>query len=215
MTKIDKSEDPRFQRSLEALIDAITRLIEKGGLQGLSIKQVTEEAGVSRPTFYQHAQDVNDLARRAALMRLGQALPCEPALKEPAGLSPLQIKEQVAGHVRPLLEHLAQNRGFYVAVLEHASSPALFSAIVDLLASRMAMKPFEALGGAGEVSFEGAARVLSGGLMWHVVGRLREAGDPLDADPLRPAALDPEALAQEVAALAVFFLCHEGLGTKG
>ena len=192
----DKSEDPRFQRTLEALIESVTRLIEAEGLAGLSITRVVAEAGVSRPTFYQHAPDVMALARRAALMRLDAAMSDKPALDDPAGAGFRLMCQQIEDHLCPLLQHLATNRRFYVEVLDHASSPDLYSAIVELLASRMQLEPFQRLGSASGVSFATLARVLSGGLLWHVVRWRKDAPEPLNA----------EAMAAEVAITAATFV---------
>lgn len=196
MKTTERCEDPRFQRTLEALIESVTRLIEAEGLSSLSITRVVAEAGVSRPTFYQHAPDVMALARRAALLRLDAAMSDKPALDDPAGASFPLMCQQIEEHLCPLLQHLATHRRFYREVLDHASSPDLYSAIVELLASRMQLEPFERLGAASGVSFETLARVLSGGLMWHVVRWLKDAPEPLD----------PDAMAAEVAVTAATFV---------
>ncbi|MFP3534278.1 helix-turn-helix domain-containing protein, partial [Burkholderia sp. SIMBA_042] len=59
--------DPRFQRSYDALVRAVTELLDEAPLSKLSIAQLVQRAGVARPTFYQHFPDLQAAAQRAAL----------------------------------------------------------------------------------------------------------------------------------------------------
>lgn len=54
--------DARSQQSRDALLAAAWKLVAEHPVSELSITQVAAEAGVSRPTFYQHFSDVPALA---------------------------------------------------------------------------------------------------------------------------------------------------------
>ena len=47
-------EDPRSVRSRAALVAAMTELLDERELDTISVTQVVQRAGVTRPTFYQH-----------------------------------------------------------------------------------------------------------------------------------------------------------------
>src|SRR5215217_4454150 len=55
--------DPRWFRSRQALIAAMTQLLDERDLAEISITDLVQRASVSRPTFYQHFADLNGLAR--------------------------------------------------------------------------------------------------------------------------------------------------------
>jgi AcrR family transcriptional regulator len=73
----NKPDDARAQRSIEALRQAILRLVEEKPLDQISIKEITETAGLSYPTFFRRfaGKDelIEDIARGevVALMSLG------------------------------------------------------------------------------------------------------------------------------------------------
>jgi AcrR family transcriptional regulator len=55
------AEDARVLRSRTAVKDAFERLATDGDLESISISQLCKAAGVSRPTFYQHFADIDDV----------------------------------------------------------------------------------------------------------------------------------------------------------
>jgi AcrR family transcriptional regulator len=54
-------EDRRIQRSKRMLRDTLAQLIEERGLDGFSVGDLTERAGLNRGTFYAHFRDKDDL----------------------------------------------------------------------------------------------------------------------------------------------------------
>lgn len=170
----DKTADPRYLRSLDALLSAIITLAEVDKIPTISITQVTTEAGVSRPTFYQHATDVPDLARKAAIGRLRQALPPPPDFTMDGSLTRDLVKKRVSERVVPILTHLSEHRPFYVNVLENAASPALFSSIVEMLTARFDRRIFSQMTLSAGITPDDLSEVLMGGFMWKVVRWLTE-----------------------------------------
>ena len=125
---------------------------------------------LTRPTFYQHAPDVNALARRAALAGL------ETALTEPpdfAGLGTVDVARVSAlfsEHLRPLLDHLEIRRAFYRNLLDHAGSPDLCAELTSMLAARADLVPVQPQWGIAAIGHGAISEVITGGLVWRVIG---------------------------------------------
>ena len=60
-----ESGDRRVRRTQAALQSALMDLVQKQDLPRIMVADVTERAGVSRSTFYDHYQDVHELAEAA------------------------------------------------------------------------------------------------------------------------------------------------------
>jgi len=78
MTKSAILKDPRQTRSWDALERAFVFLSHSHVLADVTVTQLARCAQISRPTFYQHARDVRDLAAKVALARLSAATPVLP-----------------------------------------------------------------------------------------------------------------------------------------
>jgi AcrR family transcriptional regulator len=57
-----ESRAERKQRTRRALTEAALRLVDERGFSGLSLREVTREAGISPTAFYRHFADMNELA---------------------------------------------------------------------------------------------------------------------------------------------------------
>lgn len=57
--------DRRIQRTKQMLRDALLDLIEERGLEGLTVRDLTEKAGLNRGTFYLHYRDIPDLLEQS------------------------------------------------------------------------------------------------------------------------------------------------------
>ena len=197
MTKPNTGADPRFQRSFEALIEAISALADAEPLPTLTIKRIADAAGVSRPTFYQHAADVNDLARKAAVVRLAGALTEPPDFTRLEAVDFAHVSAEFSQHLLPLLDHLESRRAFYRNVLDHAGSPDLFAELTSMMAARVNLEPFRSQGAVAAIDSHALSEVITGGLMWRVVGWIRSDG----------ARMAPDAKAREIGALAASLIC--------
>ena len=211
-----KAADPRFLRSLEALLAAVTDLADGEALAGISITRVVEKAGVTRPTFYQHFASVEEAAQRAALARLaaayrppkdgrsevelgeeGQDEP-SPAGGRPEGapLPEAEIQRRIECHALPILQHLLAHRPFYLHVLEGAGSAGFFDELVAFLSGRLLPHSFDAAARRSGAARADMVTMHTGGVMWLVIRWLRgEAGQ----EP-------PEAMARRLARAATAML---------
>lgn len=57
----DEKEDPRVTRTRGLLEDAFMEAVAEKGFQSVSVKDITERAGVNRATFYAHFSDKYEL----------------------------------------------------------------------------------------------------------------------------------------------------------
>jgi AcrR family transcriptional regulator len=74
-----KPDDARAERSIDALRQALLRLLERRSLEQISIKDLTEAAGLSYPTFFRRFSNKEELLKDIAteevrnLLTLSQA----------------------------------------------------------------------------------------------------------------------------------------------
>ncbi|KMY50233.1 TetR/AcrR family transcriptional regulator [Peribacillus loiseleuriae] len=61
----DQKTDRRIIRTKRMIRDALTDLMEEKGLEGFTVKDLTEKADINRGTFYLHYQDKYDLLEKS------------------------------------------------------------------------------------------------------------------------------------------------------
>ncbi|MBR8265559.1 TetR/AcrR family transcriptional regulator [Burkholderia cenocepacia] len=162
--------DPRFQRSYDSLVRAVTELLDEAPLSMLSIAQLVQRAGVARPTFYQHFPDLQVAAQRAALVRLENAFTFveeQGKLLNPSNGAFIQSMEVETALV---LQHLQTHQSFYLTVFNDAATSAFFDDLVTFVSGRI-LPPYEG----SRTEAEGdCLTVLGGGLVWTAVHWLRQ-----------------------------------------
>lgn len=192
MTTKDRTSDPRFVRSLDALVEAVTDLVDRHPIGKISITRIVEAAGVTRPTFYQHFADVPSAAQHAALVRLATAFPFPEPVESRAGASAAEQRQRVERRARPVLEHLLAHRLFYRRVLDEGAGAAFFEELIAFVAARfLADMPGRAAMRQG-AEREDVATVIAGGMTWLVIRWLRS----------ETATESPKAMARRVASVA-------------
>lgn len=167
-----KRQDPRYIRSYEALAAAVCELAATRPVPEISVTMLTERAGVSRPTFYQHVADVRELVRDVALRRLGAATPKLPILDLNRGSDVPAASAELAAAILQPLQHLARHQHFYLNVLDHAGTPDLFARVIALLAERMDTRAFAPVATDSGIPADRFATVVHGGIMWSIVSWL-------------------------------------------
>ncbi len=165
--------DPLAVRSRAALVAAMTALLDERDLDGISITQVVQAAGVTRPTFYQHYGDIAHLASDAAVGRLDAEFDHRES-------GPLSVEGWLTGvepMVTRLLAHLAEHRDFYRRVLYGLGTRAATDAAVDLVARRILERsPLGALAGQPGApdpeETQDSVVIISGGIVWLITSWL-------------------------------------------
>ena len=144
-------DDPRARRSYEALVHAAASLIDSGAaIDDLTVSWITREAGVTRPTFYQHFSGISQLVRAVVLTRLHAIFDATPV---PTSEAPsLDVQRQV---LLPMLTTLLEHRHLIVAAL--TSSAALGSAAPIIAAIRDRLLSAPAIRARGRVMFGASA----------------------------------------------------------
>jgi AcrR family transcriptional regulator len=114
-TRPRKPEDARAHRSIEALKSALLRLIEQKPFEQIAIKDITEEAGLSYPTFFRRFASKEDLFETIARDEVQTLL----KLSETALTTP----EEQSGN--PMCEYIAPRRKLWTALLNEGASSAM------------------------------------------------------------------------------------------
>ncbi|MGJ9712991.1 TetR/AcrR family transcriptional regulator [Actinotignum sp. GS-2025d] len=141
------ADDPRARRSYDALVHAAGTLIDSGAaIDDLTVSWITREAGVTRPTFYQHFSGISELVRAVVLTRLHAIFDATPVptSEEPS----LDVQRQV---LLPMLTTLLEHRHLIAATL--TSSAALGSAAPIIAAIRDRLLSAPAIRARGRVMF--------------------------------------------------------------
>lgn len=170
-----RASDPRFQRSRAAVLAAVTALLDRRPMAEISITQLVAEAGITRPTFYQHFPDIPAAATAAALERLAEAFPIR-ATPEVACLSTAaEHREAVATLACPVLEHLLAHRTFYLRVVEGGGTADFFDDLVRFVGLRVLTEIDRFALSETEERRRDLATYLAGGTTWLVLHWLRSA----------------------------------------
>src|SRR5882757_9563430 len=103
----DGAMDKRSRRTRQAIETALLSLIETRGYGPVSVRDICDEAEVSRSTFYAHYADKDDL-KRSGLRHLRLELDSHPAGTAHYDTSSLE---------RALFEHAAKYRSHYRALV--------------------------------------------------------------------------------------------------
>lgn len=194
MTRLSRPriDDPRFQRSLKALNDAIIGEVDQSPLSEISITRIVQTAGVTRPTFYQHFADIPDAARRAALVRLSDAFPIPQPLQNADERTPEAIRDRIERQAIPILTHLFEHKDFYLRVLEGATNIAFFEEVIGFVSARLLPEVFELAARRGAANRQDLTVVMASGITVLLIRWLRE-------DIER----DPHAMARRCAGIAL------------
>lgn len=127
--------DPRMVRTDRALADAVLRLAGERPISRISVAELTETAGVTRPTFYHRYRnplellltvldaDLAEVYQREEKWRAAERLDSDEALRRATG----EIVEHVARFADVYRQTLADpaDRGVYEALVRHFTEYSL------------------------------------------------------------------------------------------
>ena len=178
-----EARSPRKQRTREALLEASLHLLKQGrSFNGLSLREVTREAGVVPTAFYRHFHSMDELG--LALVEEG-GITLRRLLRE-ARRGPPDLEDMIRGSVLAYQRYVEDNRlqFLFVAGERAGGSPVIREAIrreVTHFTNEMAqdLRALNALPGLGTASLQ-----MICGLV--VNSMLNAAIDILDLPPKRP-----------------------------
>jgi AcrR family transcriptional regulator len=126
--------DPRAQRSRDALVAAVYRLASERDVEAIAVTDVTSAAGISRDTFYRHADDAVDLLARALHGELSEALAGfhDMPVDTPDGRSVFEAPARV------LIEHVRDHAEVYRQTPGGRLAGRLRQVLVDISADILA-----------------------------------------------------------------------------
>lgn len=127
--------DPRPTRTRTALIEAATSILLTDSPATPSISNLVALAGISRPTFYQHFADPQDLIRTTALTRLQENF---YTLQDPPAEN---LKDLASATITALLSRLQEDATFYRNALTIAGDASLFASLNTFLSQRFLTRP--------------------------------------------------------------------------
>lgn len=164
------SNDPRAQRTRQALLDACLALVREKRVEELSIAEIVKRAGTSRQVFYEHFDD-----RDSAVATAVERMAAETLAPTEGNLRP---SVTVAEAVGPLLRLVDEERGLYRNLhggpVQHRAMAAARSALVP--SCRALAVSLYALGGVDPDPDEltDATRFLVGGVFEALDGWMHE-----------------------------------------
>lgn len=131
-----KPDDARAHRSLEALRSAFLELSERKPLDQISIKDITEAAGLSYPTFFRRFAGKDELLEDIATVEVRKLLSLGgAALESPDRYAAEEICRYVQAH-----------RKLWTTLLTGSAAPAVRQELIrvaaEMLASRPRMSPW-------------------------------------------------------------------------
>ncbi|SDY65260.1 TetR-like C-terminal domain-containing protein [Herbiconiux ginsengi] len=99
--------DRRIRRTLSALNAALLTLLEQRELADITVANIAEQANISRSTFYDHYQDVHELAEAACTSLIDELVESLPSPRPDA------VDEDGPRALESFFEHLRTNAGLY------------------------------------------------------------------------------------------------------
>lgn len=172
MRKIQSTSRPAL-RSRDKLRAAAVVLLDQREPADVTITDLVNEAGVSRPTFYAVYRDLSEAWADAAVLRLEEAFDGIDPASDGFGTGDIgRILEVIGVAVEKLEPHV----DFMHRVLTGPGGPEVLRQSIDYLAGRILAAP--TLGGslaAGPLAPETAARAIAASVAWTAV---QWASDP-------------------------------------
>lgn len=123
--------DKRSRRTRQAIENALLRLIETRGYGLVSVRDICDEAEVSRSTFYTHYADKDDL-KRSGLHHL-----CLELDSHPAGTD---AHCDASSLERALFEHAAKYRSHYRALVRGGVAAMVLQSVRKIVADTIRKK---------------------------------------------------------------------------
>jgi AcrR family transcriptional regulator len=151
-----KDIDERARNTRNQIAKAVTALALRQPLDTVSVQQITQEAGISRSTFYAHFRSLSDYLTRsyAGVLERG----AQVSALEPNG-------DKQALPVGAILDHIGSNRAYVAATLNISYRPAMMAAGEERLRIVTAANLKRLRPDLAEIERQAMATFIAGGFM--------------------------------------------------
>ena len=126
----EPSQDRRARRTRAALHAALLELIAERPLNRIAVSDITKRANVNRSTFYEHYDDVHELAAEACTRTFDELIAATPVLLP--SHDPAERRRGLA-EMTAVFTHIAAHADLYRALL----GPAGSARVIDHLHRRL------------------------------------------------------------------------------
>lgn len=180
----DRPEAAPRTRSHVKLRRAAAALLDERDPASITVTDLVNAAGVSRPTFYATYGDLADAWADAAVLRLEEAFAgLDPFADAPPADDPAALEAIIGAALRGLEPHVA----FLRRVLGGSGGPQVLHRAIDFIAGRILATPTFGAGlKAGPLDPGLSARAIAAALVWTAGSWVRSDGrgpiDDLSAD---------------------------------
>ncbi len=128
---MQRSAGRQVNRTKVALRQALLSLIARKGYDRITVQELVERADVGRATFYSHYADKDDVLREN-LAALGERIREQTnEVRAAGGRGPLAFS-------LPMLEHVAEVKPMFTALLGKRGSPTVRQLFLDILSDLIA-----------------------------------------------------------------------------
>ncbi|UUZ82828.1 TetR/AcrR family transcriptional regulator [Paenibacillus sp. P26] len=124
--------DPRVVRTRKMLRDALMELIREKGLEGITVRELTEKAGLYRGTFYLHYRDIYDLLEQSQEEML-QGIRDIAAQVSPLDFQKRHWLEEPHPSAIRMFEYYADNAVYFHTILGPKGDPAFPAKLKELM----------------------------------------------------------------------------------
>lgn len=184
LTDTSASEDPRWQRTRQALTTSVLELAAEHPIRQISVNQLTKHAGVDRTTFYNHAGSPEALLQAILTTEVEQVYLRFRQEFDEHSLSPYELQEKA---FRQILTHVIARQEIYRSSLHNGAGNLVQTVIGTHFTSAARemldedLYPFEPPIVLDEFRKEFASRSVSAGMVGGITAWLL-GDDELDID---------------------------------
>lgn len=181
--------NPRTKRVRESLIQAAFELVSKSPVTDISLTEIAQAAGVSRPTVYKQFNDTASLVAEATIESLDSIL-----ADIDAELSFEDGDKCLHALMRRFVSAVCEHRDFYRHAIYGPSAAQIMTGVARMLDERMRTRFIGYRLSSSEVGADDCRAAISAGVVWLLIRWLgsdpEEAGSPDDiADRIASAML--------------------------
>lgn len=132
-TKPSRPDDARTRRTINALRDALMKLLQTKSLEDISNKEISASAGVSYPTFYRRFSSKHDLLQHIAREEVRTILSF--------GEDPASPNYDPVETFREICTYIDSNRNLYATLLNKGAAAAMRQEFMHLASASAQSRP--------------------------------------------------------------------------